>query len=302
MDENNNSNEPIILGTLRKEKSSKPIFVFFVFLLIIGITFGLPYIQKYAKNPDTIIGAIYGMFFEVEDSKDENNNITKHPLNENTSIVFNNIILSNVKLNNNKITYDLVNKGNNVIVLDSTDYYFNIFNEGNELLKRIKLTGNITNEKINNEITFSDLEFKNIVYYGNVITFTNYDDIKLKENESGIASLICSINNNAYKYNFNNLILKSISHNYKYDNVKDIDKYLEKYNFYVKRSKKINELAPTTSNTEEKDVGFEFVASLDLAKINITDLEDYIDYNYYALDTPAKKVKYEMEAKGYKCL
>ncbi|MDD4406773.1 MAG: hypothetical protein PHF30_01895 [Bacilli bacterium] len=300
--DNNNSSEPIILGKLRKEKSSKPIFVFLVFVLIIGITFGLPYIQKYAKNPNTIVGAIYGKFFEVDDSKEEDKTITRHTLNENTSIDFNNIILSNVKINNNKVFYDLVNKTNNTIILDSTNYYFNIYNSENELLKSIKLTGNITNEKTNNEYTFSDFKFKNIAYYGNVVTFTNYEDIKLKENDLGIANLTCSISNNTYKYDFNNLSLKSISHNYKYDNVKDINKYLEKYNFYIDKSKKINELAPTTSNTQEKDVGFEFVAAIDLTKVNISDLKEYIDYNYYVLDTPAKKVKYEMEAKGYKCL
>ncbi|MDD4705891.1 MAG: hypothetical protein PHS24_01585 [Bacilli bacterium] len=296
MEENNNSNDPIILGTLRKEKSSKPIFVFIVFLLILGTTFGLPYIQKYAKNPDTIMGAIYGMFFGVDKSN------TKYPLNENTSIVFNNIILSNVKINNNIITYDLVNKSNNPIILDTTDYYFNIYDDKSKLLKSIKLIGSITNEKINNEFTFTDFKFENIIYYGNIVIFTNYQDIELKENDLGIANLTCSINNNIYNYNFNNLSLKSITHNYKYENVKDIKLYLEKYDFYGNKSKKINELAPATSNIGEKDIGFEFIASIDLAKVNITDLGDYIDYNYYVLDTPAKIVKYEMEAKGYACV
>lgn len=36
-----------VLGTLKKEKSSKPLFVIFVFILVIGFCFGLPYIKAY---------------------------------------------------------------------------------------------------------------------------------------------------------------------------------------------------------------------------------------------------------------
>lgn len=36
-----------VLGTLKKEKSSKPLFVILVFILIIGFCFGLPYIKAY---------------------------------------------------------------------------------------------------------------------------------------------------------------------------------------------------------------------------------------------------------------
>ena len=39
-----NSNEPITLGILKKEKSSKPAFVLICFMLLVGTGFGLPYI------------------------------------------------------------------------------------------------------------------------------------------------------------------------------------------------------------------------------------------------------------------
>lgn len=48
--ENNNSNEPITIGELKKEKSSRPIFVIFLFILLIGMVFGLPYIKDYISN------------------------------------------------------------------------------------------------------------------------------------------------------------------------------------------------------------------------------------------------------------
>lgn len=43
-----------VLGTLKKEKSSKPLFVIFVFILIIGFCFGLPYIKAYLGDDYTL--------------------------------------------------------------------------------------------------------------------------------------------------------------------------------------------------------------------------------------------------------
>lgn len=44
----------IVLGTLKKEKSSKPFFVLLVFTLIIGFCFGLPYIKAYLGDDYTV--------------------------------------------------------------------------------------------------------------------------------------------------------------------------------------------------------------------------------------------------------
>ncbi len=300
MEGNNNSNEPVILGTLRKEKSSKPIFVFLVFVLIIGTTFGLPYLDKYSKDPNTIIGKVYGMFFEAEDLG-EDLTINQHTLNENTTITYNEIILSNIKLEVNKIKLDIVNKNEETLILDTTNYYLEIYNDNNDLVKRIKLTGNVTKEKTPMEYTFSNFKFNNMVYYGNVVTFINYEDVVL-ETHLGISNLTCSKNNNIYKYKFENLKLNNLNHTFKYNDVVNIDKYLETFKNYTNLNNKLNKLVPVSSNIGEIDNGFEYIASIDLSKINYGNLEEYVDYNYYKLDLDAKKVKYEMEAKGYKCL
>lgn len=302
MEDNNKNNEPIILGTLRKEKSSKPILVFLVFVLIIGATFGLPYLEPYLNNPNTLVGKIYVKYFGNKDLEDEDIIITRHTLNENTKIEFNNVILSNVVINSNKVKLDLVTKNNITEVLDITDYYLEINNENNELIKRVKLTGTITIKKSSFEYTFSNIKFRNITYYGNVVTFNKYEDIEFDVTELGLANLTCSINNNVYKYTFENLSLKNIIHAYKYNDISNIDQYLELFNYYTNKSKEINIQDPNSSNINEKDNGFEFNASLDLSKININNLNNFIDYNYYKLNTEAKKIKYEMEAKGYKCL
>lgn len=47
MKDENNNDKVIVLGTLKKEKSSKPIFVIIVFILLIGTVFAFPYIKAY---------------------------------------------------------------------------------------------------------------------------------------------------------------------------------------------------------------------------------------------------------------
>ena len=42
-----NDDNVVVLGTLKKEKSSKPIFVIIVFMLLIGTVFAFPYIKAY---------------------------------------------------------------------------------------------------------------------------------------------------------------------------------------------------------------------------------------------------------------
>ena len=50
-----NRNEPITLGILKKEKSSKPAFVLICFMLLLGTCFGLPYIKDYINNNNNVL-------------------------------------------------------------------------------------------------------------------------------------------------------------------------------------------------------------------------------------------------------
>lgn len=51
---NNDNKDAIVLGTLKKEKSSKPIFVVFVFVFLIGACFAFPYIKSYFGDDFTL--------------------------------------------------------------------------------------------------------------------------------------------------------------------------------------------------------------------------------------------------------
>ncbi len=71
---NANPNTPVVLGTLKKEKSSKPILVLVVFTLMITMVFMFPNIKKYMATNDNAITRFYNSylksFLENDDSND----------------------------------------------------------------------------------------------------------------------------------------------------------------------------------------------------------------------------------------
>lgn len=105
----NNSNEPIVLGELKKEKSSKPFFVFIVFALIIGVSFGLPYIKDYMSKNDNLVTNFFNSIFPDENNVPVVNNPTTKKSTTTTTKTSNKEEIPNIllvcKTDNNKYTY-----------------------------------------------------------------------------------------------------------------------------------------------------------------------------------------------------
>ena len=116
MNENNNSLQPVVLGELKKQKSSKPLLVFLIFFIIITVTILIPLIDDSLSDPDTPLGALYQKIFNKEDV-DEENNINRVILNEDTFISFEDITISNITLEGNFIRYFVKydNEENNIL-------------------------------------------------------------------------------------------------------------------------------------------------------------------------------------------
>lgn len=302
----NNSNEPIVLGTLRKEKSSKPIFVFVVLALIIGTTFALPYIQSYVNNPNTFLGALYYKYFKTPEPNYNPiipNEEDLHILNEETTIYYRTILLSNITLDNKTISYNLKVRTSSLDLNDG-NYYLEIYGSAKNLMERIKLTGNLTTENNYQSFTFNNFNFnKNINYYGKIIELKdeNYEELILNSDESGLASITCIDSKNKFEYIFENHLLKYINHYYEYKDISQIDIYLEEFQKYSQKSALINNLKSDSAKTEENDQGFLFTAKIDLSVMNKTDLGMADNIYYYNLDKPAKIINYDMKVQGFKC-
>lgn len=70
---NANPNTPVVLGTLKKEKSSKPILVLVVFTLMITMVFMFPNIKKYMATNDNAITRFYNSYLKSFLENDNSN-------------------------------------------------------------------------------------------------------------------------------------------------------------------------------------------------------------------------------------
>ena len=178
---NSNSNEPIVLGELKKEKSSKPFFALLVFTLVLATCFGLPYIQDYIVNGNGPIAEFYNKIIgnEITTNNIESNEPTTTKtvildpslieLKSDTILNINDIYLQNISIKSSTISYRIMARTS--YNLDDLYYYLEVYDNKGVLLTRIKLTGNVSTASITktNNVTIKNLD----KYYVKVINSEN---------------------------------------------------------------------------------------------------------------------------------
>ena len=283
-----NSNEPITLGILKKEKSSKPAFVLICFMLLLGTCFGLPYIKDYINNNNNsfsiwVRGILNNFTSDNEPApspvapSDDRNVLSKS-----STISYQGIKLTNFSLEGTKISFDM--SSNTDFNLDEHKLFLEVYGS-KDLLTRVKLTGNVNADVrsvTNNlyKLTVNSGE----LYYGKIVNL----------------SLMCTLNNRTLTYTFDGDTLKSVHDNVTNNDTSDIDAYMALFGEYQELSNRLvnNGLVSTT---EETNSGFAFNADITLNEnIRETLGEDY-DYNYFYMNAPLKEVSYDMLTKGFDC-
>lgn len=151
----------IVLGTLKKEKSSKPFLVLFIFLLLIGTCLAFPYIKAYLGDD-----------FNLDDLLNRNNTTTTKPVTTTTSTtttseVINNTILT-CKYRNYSYEYTF-DKDNKLIKIFNS-YSFNsedktVYEDTlNTYISRSKDINNMGgNSKVINDDENNTFVFENII-------------------------------------------------------------------------------------------------------------------------------------------
>ena len=152
----------IVLGTLKKEKSSKPFLVLFIFILLIGTCLAFPYIKAYLGDD-----------FNLDDLLNRNNTTTTKPVTTTTSTtttseVINNTILT-CKYRNYSYEYTF-DKDNKLIKIFNS-YSFNsedktVYEDTlNTYISRSKDINNMGgNSKVINDDENNTFVFENIIY------------------------------------------------------------------------------------------------------------------------------------------
>lgn len=151
----------IVLGTLKKEKSSKPFLVLFIFILLIGTCLAFPYIKAYLGDD-----------FNLDDLLNRNNTTTTKPVTTTTSTtttseVINNTILTCKYRNYNyEYTFDKDKK----LIKIFNSYSFNsedktVYEDTlNTYISRSKDINNMgCNSKVINDDENNTFVFENII-------------------------------------------------------------------------------------------------------------------------------------------
>ncbi len=149
--QNNNNSQPIVLGELKKEKSSKPFLAIIIFALLLGTCFGLPYIKEYLNTENNSVTDFYRKYIKKYFEKDTTNIPNTPSDNQTTEPVINKYTctIETTTTYNEKIEYTYI----------FTDNKLTSINE-------VKTSSKTTDETINTQIktTYQNLsdQIKNL--------------------------------------------------------------------------------------------------------------------------------------------
>lgn len=149
--QNNNNSQPIVLGELKKEKSSKPFLAIIIFALLLGTCFGLPYIKEYLNTENNSVTDFYRKYIRKYFEKDTTNIPNTPSDNQTTEPVINKYTctIETITTYNEKIEYTYI----------FTDNKLTSINE-------VKTSSKTTDETINTQIktTYQNLsdQIKNL--------------------------------------------------------------------------------------------------------------------------------------------
>lgn len=295
--------EPIVLGTVKKGKTGKPFVAVIIILLIASLIYFLPVIGSYFGERSIIDLVISGELIDF--IKNKNNKVVEEPTKKEEFILVGsdekidngNLIISNIKLKDNVFSYNIKSK---TATYDATkeDLYLQVFVDKKTLVytKAIDEVFMITEKNVLENVAFYKESDK---YYVKLSKINNDDieDITLSSDESGLAAIICTKNNDQYEYIFQNKELIEMKRTYKYkynaDQLNDYQKTLINYRDLV------NERAKYQINATvlEDSIGFTYSENIKLDIVDVSSLGN----NYYPYKYAAKVILFKQEAKGFDC-
>lgn len=210
------------------------------------------------------------------------------------------LLVNNFKIENQEIGFTLTNNGETRFNFNRKNYFLEMYTEDNTFLERIILKKDSIpkGESVTFHYPILETTHTNVKKIRLVEKeIADYPNIELEKNEAGEEVLVCTTNTETITYKFQNQNLRTITDviNYPYSEDENYKTKLEEWKIKVA---KYNATAGITSMFVDTGVGFVVNTTLDLPNVKIADTENE---NYYAYETKAKIVKFEMDARGFTC-
>ena len=293
--------ESVTIGRTDKRKHGW-IGTVVLFVLFILIIYFLPEIQKtyreyeYNKSNNNMTNTNPSQGNNKDGNEVTNNTTIKndqvYAIDSNTNITINKTIFSNLKYNENNISFEVTNGDNNELNLSDEGYFLRLYDDNN-IIKTIKINGKISAEASKSFGYLIDVQPKR--YSIVKLTEKDYDLIMLNVDSENKSSLTCKNSNETIVYYFQDDLLYKIDDVVVYEtsNINYSEMY-SKYTSYV--------------NSYSGKPGIDASLSSNRLRLNFTFSIDYLQFfqkidniYYYAKDTSPIKVNYEMNAMFFDC-
>lgn len=289
------------IGELETAEQS-PLLIFGLFGALLLFIFFLPTVVNLIKGPDE--KPDYSIIQEEKEKEKEEENKDKEDKYYTFSsdlvvTVEPNIVAREFLLNGNTFSFRLINSSDHSFSFDKDNYFVELYTEENTLLERILLKG-VQIQKNREEsfgFSISDTSAKNVKKIKLISkTIDDYPNIILEKNNNQEEVLFCSKEYENLTYTFQNEKLLRIEHVLNYTNqVHDYPTLFSKWKIETER---LNNISGIQSIFVNAGSGFAVNTKLDLKSTNV---ENANQIYYYRYDTLAKVVKFEMEARGFRC-
>ncbi len=293
-----------VIGELEKEKQKGVFGLIVFFIILIGVTFGLPYIKSYLDNRNAPVEQSVNEPTQNDNEQiPEEEEIVYYEIDPaNTTFTFNDLKFSEINKESSDDFYlnlTVENQGKTVVDLNK-GYFLEMYTAEKTLIERVKIVSskNISvGEKLNLKLLISENAYNN----ASLITIDektadDYPEVTVSNVENDMNVLTCTDKNSSLKYYFNKDKLQTINDIYEYTN-SDVNTFNETLREYTTKAASLNNNEGVSSNIVSTPNSFTMNTQIDLAAANISNLSA----NYFAKDTTPDVVKFEMEAMRFSC-
>ena len=298
--------QAVSLGEIKEAKGGNVIGVVLFLIIAIGMVIALPYLDDIkaklfsSQTNENNNGNVSGSNNNDQDPNTNPDTVEYYDI-QTADFVFDGLKYSAFNLsseNDYNITFNVMAAGK-MIDLSKQNLFIEIYTEDQTLLERAKVlaTSYITAEK-NTTITVSIQESTyNVAKKINIISMTkdSYPEISLSTDEP---ILTCTYQNNIIKYTFEEEKLININDLNTYYSGENSSDY---YNALISQREAVDNLSGVegiNATLTQFENNFVVSITLDLA---ITSIARFDNVTYFAKNTLAKQIKYDMEAMRYTC-
>lgn len=292
-------------GDNRQEKEKRagnPIFIFIIFVVLIGFVFFVPDIyKKYNSEISNFLGIKKENPTDTE--HDEHKEDTTSPVSafyqigSNPIFKYNELNISKVSLENGTLKMTISVDG--TFDLSTSGYYVEFFRNRETFIGRRILLDKIT-KSLSLELDVNNLNLDTTTYF--VISHTPdssiRDNMTPSSDESGITTLTCQKESTSYEYDFYLRKLTNITQKINYTNP-DIEEYAKVLLNYQRLEKEYNEYTGVEASIVDNTSSFFFLAKFDYGESS--NFKRIGNIHLYEKNIPDYIVKFKMEAEGYDC-